>query len=445
MNRERELWWLNPAYIVGLMGGLLTLAAFIIPESMYRTYWRTPKYFDANALRMVLACVGVFTCGAMAGGFQRIYKGAGQLSAVDWTERMPWTFLGRVFNGCFYLSLLGYLAWAGAAISRGATLELALGVLHGDKGASALMKEVYLVTISGVTTLTQLAIVCLLLAVLIGIREGWRRVLPKCGILLLLTLVRALLNSERLALMELVLPAGVLFVRLVILDSPRLGARLWNLLRAVPALGYAGLVVVFGASEYFRSWINYYAGGDMSFWQFVSSRLLGYYVTALNNGALLIQRIDPTGAPFFTFHLLWRFPILSGIADMLYPNLAIAANETDPYMRYLQVDANPEFNNGGGFLLPTLDFGFAAALLYWALAGIACGFLYRQFQQKRIAGLLFYPIVFVGAIELTRIIYWAEGRVFLPLCVLATVAFVCRSYARRYRFSEEEPAWQPSH
>ncbi|HEY6390639.1 MAG TPA: O-antigen polymerase [Bryobacteraceae bacterium] len=441
--RERELWWLNPAYVAGIMGALLTLAAFVIPESMYRTYWRTPKFFDGAALRMVLACVGIFTCGAMAGGLRRLY--AAEASESDWTERVPWKFLHRVFNSCFYLSLLGYVAWAAAAISRGATLELALGVVRGDKGASALMKEVYLGTISGITTLTQLAIVCLLLAVLIGVREGWWRVMPKCGILLVLTLIRALLNSERLAVMELVIPAAVLFVRLVILDSPRVGSRLWNALRAAPALGYSGLIVVFGASEYFRSWINFYAGRDMSFWQFVSSRLLGYYVTALNNGALLTQRIDPTGVPFFTFHLLWRFPVLSGIVDMLYPSFALAAVETDPYMRYLAVEANPEFNNGGGFLLPVLDFGFAGALLYWLLAGIVCGVLYRLFQQKRMGGLLFYPVVFVGAIELTRIIYWAEGRVFVPLCVLAMVALACRSYGRRYRFSGEEPEWQPSH
>jgi hypothetical protein len=443
MVRERELWWLNPTYVAGLMGVLLALAAFIIPESMYRTYWRTPKFFDVTALRMTLACVGMFTCGAMAGGFRRLYRG--NSAEGDWAERVPWTFMHRVFNACFYLSLFGYVAWTGAAISRGATLDLALGVLHGDKGASAVMKEVYLGTISGVTTLTQLAIVCLLLAVFIGTRDGWRRVIPKCCILLVLTLIRALLNSERLAVIELLLPAAVLFLRLVILDSPRFRGRLWNVLRAAPVLGYSALIVIFGASEYFRSWINFYAGRDMSFWEFVSNRLLGYYVTALNNGALLAQRIDPTGAPFFTLHVLWRFRMLSGIVDLLYPNLALAANDTDPYMRYLTMEANPEFNNGSGFLLPVVDFGFMGALLYWLLAGIICGVLYRLFQEKRMSGLLFYPLIFVGAIELTRIIYWAEGRAFVPLCVLAMVAFVCRSYARRYRFTEESPAWQPSH
>ncbi len=441
MVRERELWWLNPAWVVGVMGAILTAAAFLIPESMYRTYWRTPKYFDEGAVRMMLAFVGIFACGAMAGSLRRRHVERNEPG--HWMELVPWNFIQRVFNATFYLSLLGYMVWAAAAISRGASLELALGVLHGDKGASALMKEVYLGTISGVTTLTQLAIVTLLLAVLIGVAQGWSRVAWKCGILLILTVIRALLNSERLAVMELLIPAAVLVIRLGVLDSARLTGRLWSVLRAAPLLGYAGLVVVFGAAEYFRSWANYYAGGSMSFWTFVSTRLLGYYVTALNNGALLTQRIDPTGAPYFTLHLLWRFPVLSGIADSLYPNLALATAATDPYMRYLRVEANPEFNNGGGFLQPVMDFGFSGALLYWLLAGLVCGILYRLFQQKRISGLLLYPLVFVGAIELTRIIYWAEGRVLLPMCVLAAVV-VCGSYARRYRQTDEELQWQPS-
>src|SRR5258708_1743665 len=243
MVRERELWWLNPAYVAGIMGALLALAAFLIPESMYRTYWFTPKYFDATALRMVLACVGMFTCGALAGGFRRLY--GGQPPGNEWGGHVPWSFFHRVFYACFYPSLFGYLSWDAAAISRGATLELALGVLHGDKGASIVMKEVYLGTISGITTLTQLAIVCLLLAVFIGIRDGWWRVIPKCGILLLLTVIRALLNSERLAVIELLLPAAVLFVGLAILECPHFLRPLLNILPAPPPLGGPVLIVFF--------------------------------------------------------------------------------------------------------------------------------------------------------------------------------------------------------
>jgi hypothetical protein len=151
------------------------------------------------------------------------------------------------------------------------------------------------------------------------------------------------------------------------------------------------------------------------------------------------------GAPFFTLHLAWRLPVLSGITDALYPNFPMALKEVDPYMSYLTAEANPEFNNGGGFLLPILDFGFMGALLYWLGCGVVCGVLYRLFQQKRPLGLLLYPVVFVGAIELTRIIYWAEGRVLLPMVVLGVLALGCAYYTRRYRIWQENPTWQPSH
>jgi len=439
MRREREIWWLDPAWVVGVMGAILVAAAFIVPEWMYRVYWRTPKYFDDTQARMTLACVGVFVIGAAAGAFRRFY--GNRPPDENWADRIPWRLAHRIFNISFYLSLVAYVVWAAAAVARGANLALALGVLHGDKGASYVMKEVYLKTISGVTSLTQLGMVVMVLGVLIGVTHGWRRVLPKFVILFAITLVCALMNSERLALMELLVPAVVLVVRLVAMESPRFLGRWWPVLRAAPLLGYGGLLMVFGASEYFRSWINYYAGGDLGFWQFVSLRLLGYYVTALNNGALLTQRIDPTGAPFFTMHMLWRFPVLSGIVDSIYPNFAMASDDTDPYMQFLTVEANPEFNNGGGFLLPILDFGFVGALLYWLVAGLICGILYRLFQQKRPAGLLMYPIIFLGAIELTRIIYWAEGRGLVPMVVLIGFAFACSYYARQ----QEHAVWQPSH
>jgi predicted membrane-bound mannosyltransferase len=118
-------------------------------------------------------------------------------------------------------------------------------------------------------------------------------------------------------------------------------------------------------------------------------------------------------------------------------------------MRYLTAEANPEFNNGGGFFLPIIDFGLAGALLYWVLAGVMCGILYRMFQQRRPAGLLLYPITFTSVIELSRIVYWAEGRVLLPMCVLTGIALAC-SYYNSHKpiganIAAKEPQWQPSH
>jgi oligosaccharide repeat unit polymerase len=439
---SRELWWLNPARVSALMGVIVALGAWLIPDWMYRAYWHTPKFFYTHQLWITLAFIAAFSGGAAIASSPRWQNSS---PADDsWMDNIPWRFVGRMFNACFYLSLVGYVAWAGAAISRGADWVLALGVLEGDKGASYVMKEVYLGTISGVTTLTQLAISAMVLGVLIGVAQGWKKVWAKFAILFALAVVRALMNSERLAVLELLIPAVVLFIRLRLMDRVRLRDRIWPLLRMAPILGYSSLIVIFGVSEYFRSWINFYAGGDFSFWQFVSLRLLGYYVTALNNGALLIQRIEPTGAPFFTMHFLWRFPGVSSLMDALYPNFALASVAIDPYMAYLKVEANPEFNNGGGLLEPVMDFGFAGALVYWLLAGLLAGLLYRWFQEKRVAGLLLYPATIVGVIELSRVIYWAEGRVIIPQAALLMVVLSSAYFARQYRAPREELAWQPS-
>ena len=41
------IWWLNPATIFAAAGLIIGIAAYAIPEALYRTYWRMPKFFDA--------------------------------------------------------------------------------------------------------------------------------------------------------------------------------------------------------------------------------------------------------------------------------------------------------------------------------------------------------------------------------------------------------------
>jgi len=81
----------------------------------------------------------------------------------------------------------------------------------------------------------------------------WAGVIPKHN-LLVLHVDPPLLNSERLAVLELLLPAGVLFLRLVILESQRFRGRLGRAARR-SRISYSALLVVLASSEYFRSWV----------------------------------------------------------------------------------------------------------------------------------------------------------------------------------------------
>jgi oligosaccharide repeat unit polymerase len=440
MTGSRQLWWLNPAWIAGLMGLAVSIGAYLIPDPLYQNFWRTPKYFDAHYLLLALGLTLAFVFGAA------VVMGSGKCPArKDWKEELPWDLITRCFWICFYGSLAGYLVWAGAAVARGANLSLAIGVMTGEKGAADSMKDVYLVTISGVTTLTQLGLASIVTGVLIGAAQGWKKVRLPIAVLFLLAIVRALFNSERLAIIELAIPAAVLSIRLIVLESPLYRGRVKAALQFLPLAAGTLLFSIFSCFEYFRSWSSYYAGGDLNFWEFASVRLLGYYTTALNNGALMVSRLDPVGAPFATFHFLWRMPPFNSLFAALYPNLKLDNVDFDPYMQILNREANPEFNNQSGLFPPVVDFGLPGAVLYWLLAGVLCGLLYRWFRQGKVSGLFLYPLFFIGITETTRILYWGEGRVVTAYFVLLPLAWMCSAYVARERRAQQRTLWLPSH
>jgi hypothetical protein len=56
--------------------------------------------------------------------------------------------------------------------------------------------------------------------------------------------------------------------------------------------------------------------------------------------------------------------------------------------------------------------------------GVICGVVYQLFRRKQLAGLLLYPIVFLGLLEIPLALYWSEGRSFPALFMLVTVALL---------------------
>ena len=71
-------------------------------------------------------------------------------------------------------------------------------------------------------------------------------------------------------------------------------------------------------------------------------------------------------------------------------------------------------------------------LIYWFLAGLLCGLLYRLYLNEEPAGLLLYPIVFLNMLEVPLALYWGEGRAFPSLCLLVLAVPVI-AFARRRR------------
>jgi hypothetical protein len=239
------------------------------------------------------------------------------------------------------------------------------------------------------------------------------------AIVLGLAAVRAVLNSERFAIIELVVPFAVASLAVRYFGAEGLSRRVRALLSLAPLIGIVTLFFTFTGFEYFRSWTNYYSGRDLNLWEFGAMRLLGYYVTSFNNGAYFQQRLEPLGAPYFTLHFLWGFPLSGPLIKRLFPNPLLDSSDKWFYFPFLESEANVEFNNADGMLFPAMDYGLAGGLIYWLVMGVICGLVYELFQRKESLGLFLYPMIYLGLMEVPLALYWGEGRAFPSLCLLA--------------------------
>jgi oligosaccharide repeat unit polymerase len=416
---DSSIWWLHPACVVATSGVLIGTAAYAIPESIYRNHWRTPKFFELGALEATLACAAVFVFGAvLSQAFVARMRPRVRVHGQD--EAIPWRMIALLFQVSFYLCLLGYALWIGLAVERGMSLTNVVDILSGEKGAMYDARFTYLPTVGGVTTLTQFGTAAMILGAILGFGQGWRAVRWKLGIVLGLAVVRALLNSERFALIELVVPFAVCCLALL----PRMSRLSRLAINLAPPVGLIVLFILFTGFEYFRSWTNYYAGRDMSLWEFGAMRLLGYYVTSFNNGAYFLNRLNPLNAPYFTLHFLWGFPLSSPVIKRLFPDPLLDSADKWFYFPFLESDANVEFNNADGMLFPMMDYGVAGGLIYWLVIGALCGLIYDAYRRGALSGLLLYPMIFLGLLELPLALYWGEGRAFPSICLLAATPVV---------------------
>ena len=282
----------------------------------------------------------------------------------------------------------------------------------------------------GLTTMTQLGGPAVIISSLLLAQQYSRAEVVKIAIVMGMALPRAFLWSERLAVLELVVP-------IIVIACHRLATsgRATRMIRLLPIVAIPAAVGVFAAFEYFRSW-NFYRNTSGSFLGFSVERAAGYYATAINNGYLELTHLNWSGhAPRRTVDFLYEAPGLEqlGLQSWVSGNVpGRVGHITDAdYENLLAHFGNPEFNNSTGYTAPFLDYGLIGGLLYFAVIGIIAGLLYRGFREGQAFGLLLYPLMFVGLIELPRYLQWAEGRFFASWVALIVVAFALRRTMRR--------------
>jgi oligosaccharide repeat unit polymerase len=407
-------WWLHPIPIFVLLNGFTGLGAYLASSDTYLRLWKTPKYITDDIMMITIGLIIAFCAGVgLALGNQPAYH-----SKSEWQGSVSFPQALLLFKVSFWLCIMAYGVWVSIAISRGLGLSVFKSIFTG--GQSIYTFRDFFETMPGITTGTQFGIATVILGTLIGAAAGWKIVRFKLTVVFLLAVVRALLYSERLAFLELIVPFLVLWLAQPAAWTGRRALR--TLIRIVPVLGVATAYIVFTVFEYFRSWSIYYSARESSLFTFGLWRLLGYYVTSANNSAFLIASLrQPLGAPYFSFYFLWHLPMLSDFAHDVFSWMHF---DYVVFMNLLRAGANPEFNNPGGLLSPVIDFGVLGGLLYWAVMGLITGYLYSLFVRRHPLGMCLYPVCFLTLTELPRYIFWGGGRAFPALAFLLLSAFL---------------------
>lgn len=425
-----RLWWLSPIAASVFVAVASMVPTALTPDPQFRSLWKTPKWITTDTLLL-------FSCGVLAMSFGVLLAGAvirpKRRYASPWPNLTDHTLavLRRASTVLTLATAVGYVGFI-FLIARAGLTPASLLAGTSDDGTD--LKE-RIGTIPGVTTLTQLGIAAVVVSAVLLAREFTRSELTKMLIVIGLAVPRAYIYSERLALLELLIPAAVVAAA-KLSTGPRVRRRVAQIM---PVAGLASLLPIFATFEYFRSWNFYRLHGETSFANFAMGRFAGYYATSLNNGQLVIDHLRWPGRwPFDTLEFFWSAPGISSIG--LYEHLSgyerlsgharpySNVSDLTPFAEMLKQYANPEFNNPSGYAGPFVDYGHFGGLVFLLAIGFLIGLAYRGFCNAQLWGVLLYPVVFTGVVEMPRYIYWVQGRVtYAWLAIAIIVVLAARS------------------
>ncbi|WP_157571393.1 hypothetical protein [Kocuria rosea] len=423
-SRDLELrwpWWLHPAWAAVVLVASTALLAVLLPSQYYET-WGVEKFLDIELSLKVLIGVTLVIVGIVVGGGGKARSGNVQIKFTGQRLR----YLKKAYQVLLWLTILGYAFWTLIAISEGVRVDSLLAVMQRDTGAISELKQSSR-PVGGVTTLTQFGPIAVVIGYVlrrvgVGGRSYWS--------IIALAVVRAVFYAERLALLEILVPL-VLVAGLTI----RRGSK-WRPIAQVMPLVLGPLVwLVFALSEYSRSWVYYQKIVALPFNEWVTSRLLGYYITSYNNSALFAREHESVYAPpYMTLQAFWNAP---GIDGVVATPQWMGLSPEGWWRSILQAHSNPEFNNTGSFLVVYAEMGWLFGSIFLLLIGIFMGSCFSSLKRGSLPGFLAYTSLFIGLLELPRFLYWTQGRAVPVLLALVVIAWTWARYGRQLQPSRK--------
>ena len=401
------MWWTKPHIFMmtitaPMFGVILLFSDQVIRHNQHG--YMSPNYI--TPFYVALFCVGLLAFGVAAYVALRMAP-----------ARSGFYIDNRALDVLFWCVALAYLVWFGPLMLRDP--GLVIGALTGVSGASYRIRELNL-NISGVTTVTQFGItyVCIYAVK----KYSYADPLPSrfslfFAIIIGLALFRAVVNSERIALLELAFPFLVFYSRYV--NAFKTGFER-VVIMLFPLITLFGSTFFFAVFEYNRSWIIHYQYLYKSIFDFAFERLSIYYVSSINNICGFLTMTNwPTLSGQWTFSWLYRFPILGPVLQK-----GIGESRSDTFSKFLSKSADEQFNNQTGILTVFDDWGLAGGLIFLLLFGFIAGRSYLSFARAEGGMQYAYGILFYAIYECLRIGYIYDGRGMSAVIGLVLVAMI---------------------
>jgi Pectate lyase superfamily protein len=393
-------WWSRPSRLVAFVLVPIYLYCSYMDEAFYALYGHPAKYLVGDTLT-----VGFVALAAFALGSASAESGIG---AAPGPSRVSGPRVRKALVALYLVVLVAYAVFLVPIVLRP---QLILEHLSGSVETMVELRNV-LNRVPGFTSLVALQSLCVVLTLNYGRFTGER--LPRHYFVMMAMVVvacalRAWLWSERLALVEVIVPAAIAKFADLRSSKGRIAGRLLTL---APIAGLGVMFALFSFSEYFRSWQYYKEYLPYTFLEFSWNRFMGYYATALANGALAYSLHQPDFIPAMTAQWLYKIPLWELINQPIQPDF--------DYREFLKAYLNPEFNNMSGVFVPLRDFGAVLGIACWVLIGLLTGAIYRSFANGQLAGLMLYPAWFVGVAEILRLFYWGDSR-FFPVLLFGPI------------------------
>jgi hypothetical protein len=425
----------------------------LLPEATFRQITGSDRQTSATGIAYLALALGAFVLGTFLGPDFLLTR-RGTAPPIHDKERAArilvcMTYIPLAVSG----AALGYIVVNGIILAGGPSAfadQVASGV------SWAHLAERYFIPsrIQGITIWVQLnAAVSVLatLGLLINAGQGSARraLIAALVIGFLISLLQSFALNDRLATVEYVVAAAVVFIGYRVFNQQRVLTRpviLWSV--AVLAV----LISLWTAGEYARTYLARYgpalvddqgnaievesrdAGG------FAGERFIGYVVSAPNNAIYAVDNFENHTYVYRTAKGLFTAASMdSDNAPIFGPGIAEARLMLRDFYR------TPEFTvySFPGYAYMDLSWGGILICLWF---GLVIGAVHQRFAAGELWALLVYPFLFVGILDSWRIFYWSETRMLAPMAfvLLAVLLVSQRTFDQRPAMPKGREAAQAS-